>query len=186
MRAGTWVWGHVPRHTNRLMRDSCKVFWRLRCSSGLGLALGPCPHLPRLSQTLSGTLPGTHGHTNTDPQTHHPPRGAVTHPSCLCPVSLNLLVLGHCSLSPSQPHISPQILCVSTSLIPLSPPTNLLVSPLPCISVPCGLTSTPLCMCFFATWTACLSGSVLLGLVPGVLTTLSLSTSLFSTSLSPV
>lgn len=119
MHAGARMWEHVPRHTDKLMRDSCKVCWRLRYLPGLGLAIGSCPHPLRLSQTHSGTLCGTHGHANTDPQAHHPPHGAVTYPSRLCPISLNLLVLGHQTVIPvSAPNFPPDS---PVSLIPLSP-----------------------------------------------------------------
>lgn len=139
------------------MRDSCKVCWRLGYLPGLGLAIGPCPHPPRLSQAHSGTLRGTHGHANTNPQTHHRPHGAITRPSRLSPVSLNVLFLGHRSLSPSQPQMSPQILSPSGSLISLSPPK---IS----VAVSVSLHFFPLWLDFHAsaTWTPCLSDSVLL------------------------
>lgn len=48
------------------------------------------------------------------------------------------------------------------SLIPLSPGKSLLLSLLPRISLPCGLTSMPIRVCFLAAWAPCLSDSVLL------------------------
>ena len=127
------------------------------------LAAGPCPHPPRPSQTHSGTLSGTHGRGNTDPQTHRPPHRAITRPSPLCPVSLNLLVPVHCSLSPSQPQISPQILSPSESLISL-PRKSLLLSLHLCMSLPCGLTSTRLRVCFLAPWSSSLCDCIFLPL----------------------
>lgn len=117
--------GNMFLDTQISSRDSCKVSWRLGYLPVLGLAIGPCPHPPRLSQTHSGTLRGAHGrtckHKPTDTQTHHPPHGAITCPSRLCPVSLNVFVLGHRPLSLSQPQMSPQTLSPSGSLISFSP-----------------------------------------------------------------